>query len=91
MLYFVNWRNAAMLKSAEIILSKSIFYVKNQPILNLFFSLKNINLGHHLKKKFSNFNFLSILLLKLGPIFGGATLRQFTKYNIFLEAHSFFW
>ena len=49
MLYFVNvFCNVAMLKSVEIVLSKSIFYVKNH-------------------------------------------WRQSTKYNIFLEAHSFFW
>jgi hypothetical protein len=56
------------------------------------FSLKNINLGDHflLKENNSNFNFkIGLLLIKPGPILDGAPLLQFTKYNIFLEAHSF--
>jgi hypothetical protein len=51
------------LKSSKIILSKSIFYVKNQQI----------------KKK-----------EEIIENFEGAALPQFTKYNIFLDAHSFF-
>ena len=43
-----------------------------------------------LKEKNSNFNFKIRLLLKPGPILDSAALRQFTKYNIFLEAYSFF-
>ena len=38
--YFANWRNAALSKSAKIVLSKSIFYVKNQRIYFLFFSFQ---------------------------------------------------
>ena len=34
-------------KSAKIVLSKLIFYVKNQLNFPIFFSLKNINLGNH--------------------------------------------
>ena len=38
LLYFVNWHSARASKSAEIVLSKPIFYVKNQPN---FFEKKN--------------------------------------------------
>ena len=51
-----------------------------------FFSLKNIKLGGHLLFR----KIFLTLLLKPCPIFDGAELRQFSKYNIFLEAHSFF-
>ena len=45
-------------KSAEIWLSKSIFYVKNHRHLSHFFSLKNINLGSHIFfELFYNINF----------------------------------
>jgi hypothetical protein len=66
------------------------------PKINRFISkkklLKNINLGDHFlfKEKHSNFNNKNFLLLKPGPILDGAALRQFTKYNTFLEGHSFF-
>ena len=41
----------ALSKSDEILLSKSIFYVKNYPNLSqFFFSLKNINLEAHFLK-----------------------------------------
>ena len=76
----------AHLKSAKIVHSKSIFYVKNQPIFFKFFSsLKNIYLGDHflLKEKKSNFNFKIRLLLKPGPILDGAALHQFTKIQHF--------
>ena len=43
-----------------------------------------------LKEKNANFNFKIRWLLKPGPILDGATLSQFTKYNIFHETHSFF-
>ena len=42
-----NWINRKVAKNARIWLLKSIFYVKNQPIFFIFFSLKNINLGDH--------------------------------------------
>ena len=64
---FVNWHSARTSKSAKIILSKSIFYVKN--LSNVF------------KKKFKNINFWRLFLfknifeplyfLKPGPIFIG--------------------
>ena len=54
--------NYALSKSAKIILSKSIFDVKNQPICfkkKKIYIFKNINLGDHffVKTFFSNFNF----------------------------------
>ena len=59
-------------KSAKIVLSKSIFSVKNQ--LNFFkkkISSKNINLGDHfsLKTFFSKLNFWTTLLTKITPNF----------------------
>ena len=60
-------------KSAKIILSKSIFDVKNQ--LNFFkksFHFKNINLGDHLLvKTFVGSIFEPNYFLKLCPIFDG--------------------
>ena len=46
-------------KSAKIVLSKSIFDVKNQQNFFKKISFKNINLGDHflVKTFFSNFNF----------------------------------
>ena len=72
LLYFVNWHSARASKSAKIVLSKSIFYVKNQP--NFFkkkISSKNINLGDHflLKTFFSRLNFWTTLLSKIRPNF----------------------
>ena len=79
MLYFVNWRNAAQLNSANIFLSKSIFYVKNQPTFSIsFFHWKISILTIFCSKKKSNFNFKTYLLL--GPILDRAKLCQFTKY-----------
>ena len=59
-------------KVSKIVLSKSIFYVKNQP--NFFkkqFSSKNNNLGEHflLKTFFSRLNFWTTLLSKIRPYF----------------------
>ena len=72
LLYFVNWHSARASKSAKIVLSKPIFYVKNQP--NFFEkknSSKNINLGEHflLKTFFSRLNFWTTLLSKIRPNF----------------------
>jgi hypothetical protein len=54
--WLMNYRSS---KSAKIILSKSIFYVKNQPIKKKKKSFKNINVGDHflVKTFFSRFNF----------------------------------
>ena len=74
MLYFVNWRNAAQLNSANIFLSKSIFYVKNQPTFSIsFFHWKISILTIFCSKKKSNFNFKTYLLL--GPILDRAKLH----------------
>ena len=64
--------NDSFTKSAKIVLSNSIFDVKNRQKFQLFFSQENINLGDHfLKKKmfFSRVKFWTILLLELCPIF----------------------
>ena len=87
LLYFVNWHSARASKSAKIVLSKAIFYVKNQP--NFFkkkFSSKNINLGDHflLETFFLDLIFEPLYFLKLGPIFVGPTLWQFKKYSNFI-------
>jgi hypothetical protein len=52
-------------KSGKIVLSKSIFYVKNHYNLSQFFSLKNTNLGAHflLLTFFENINFKSFHIL----------------------------
>ena len=73
-------------KIAKIVLSKSIFKVKNQPNLFKKKSSKNINLGDHflLKTFFLYSIFGPLYLLKLGPIFVGPTLCQFTKYCNFI-------
>ena len=58
--FFNRSMNYASSKSAKIVLSKSIFDVKNQPIfLKKNFSSRNINLGDHflLKTFFSSVNF----------------------------------
>ena len=79
MLYFENWSNAAQLKIAKIVFSKSIFWVKNQLI---FFSF-SFHLGDHFLLKEIKTNFNQILCyLKPGPILDGAALRQFTKYRV---------
>ena len=90
MLYFANWRNAAKLKGAKIVLSKSIFYVKINQIKKKIIEEYQFRRPFFAKRKNSNFNFKIRLLLKLDPILDSALLCQFTKYNIFLEAHSFF-
>ena len=49
LLIFENWCSGEVSKSANIWLSKSIFYAKNYPNLSQFlFSLKNTNLAAHL-------------------------------------------
>ena len=86
LLYFVNRPNAKSSKSAKIILSKSIFYVKNQPI---FFKEKfhlTISFQETIFLLFFFFisNFQTFYFLKLCPIFVDQTLGLFTKYNNFL-------
>ena len=65
LLYFVNWHSDRASKSAKIILSKSIFYIKKKE------SPKNINLGDPflLKTFFSRLNFWTTLLSKIRPNF----------------------
>ena len=46
-LYFENTGSTSLSKSAKIVLSKSIFYVKNQRNFFKKKSFKNINLGDH--------------------------------------------
>ena len=71
LLYFVNWHSARASKSAKIVLSKSIFYVKNQPNFFKKKLSKNINLGEHfwLKTFFSRLNFWTTLISKIRPNF----------------------
>ena len=68
------WNNPEMdygsSKSAKIILSKSIFYFKNQRNFFIKKSFKNINLGDHFLEKpffFSNFNFWTNSFSKIMP------------------------
>ena len=46
-LNFENWTIGEVSKKAKILLSKSIFYVKNHLNLSHFFSIKNTNFGAH--------------------------------------------
>ena len=87
LLYFVNWHSVRASKSAKIVLSKSIFYVKNQPN---FFKKKFIE-EYQFRRTFfvKNIFFLDsvfepLYFLKLGPIFVGPTLCQFTNYSNFI-------
>ena len=65
------WNNPVMnyglSKSAKIVLSKSIFYVKNRRNFFKKKSFKNINLGEHFlfKPFFSRLNFWTTLLSKI--------------------------
>ena len=64
-------------KSAEIVLSKSIFYLKNPGIFLIFFcSLKNTNLGAHFLVLlfFDNINYF---ITKMMPNFSSSPLHQF--------------
>ena len=75
LLYFENWHSARASKSAKIVLSKSIFYVKKHLNLSdLFFSFKNISLeeGFLLLSFFENFNFWTSLFSKMVPNFWGS-------------------
>ena len=47
LLNFLNWCTKEVSRSTQILLSKSIFYVKNHPKLSYCFSLKNNNLVAH--------------------------------------------
>ena len=91
-LWINNWRKflnfefgimGSCQKRAKILLSKSIFSVKNHPDLSIFFSLKNTNLGTHylLLTFFDGSNFQIILLLKWCPIFDSWLLIQNSKFN----------
>ena len=60
---------------------------KSNQLFSFFFIKEYLFRGTFLKERSSNFNFKIRLLLKPGPILDGAALRQFTKYNIFFEAH----
>ena len=64
--------NDGLSKSAKIVLSKSIFTVKNQRnFLNIIFSFKNVNLGDLLFEK--NIIFEPVYFLKLFPLFDKLT------------------
>ena len=68
LLDFENWHSGKLLKSANIWLSKLIFYVKNDSAP---FLLKDIFLGAHfwLLTFFDNFNFKPLYFQKWRPIF----------------------
>ena len=75
-----------MVGSAEIWLSKSIFYIKSHPNLSDFFSLKNTNLGTHilLLTFLTTLTFKSRFFLKWCPIFDRSPLLQFWKFHNFI-------
>ena len=85
--------NYGLSKSAEIVLSKSIFYVKNRRNLkkNAF---KNINLRGHLKKKKQRFSLTSIFeplyFLKSCPIFVEFLKNSFHRSMLILGQISYF-
>ena len=78
LLNFANWCDGEVSKSAEIRLSKSIFYVKNhQNVSDVFFvEEKNMNLGAHflLVTFFDKINFQITLFSKICPIFDSLPL-----------------
>ena len=87
LLYFVNWHSARASKSAKIVLSKSIFYVKNQPNFFKKKSSKNINLGDPflLKTFFSRLNFWTTLLSKIRPNFcrpHSMSIQKIQQFNL---------
>ena len=81
LLNFEFWIIGELSKSAKIWLSKSIFYIKNNPNLSLLFSLKNTNSGAHF---FDEINFWITLLQKRCPIFDSSPLIQNSRFNDFL-------
>ena len=88
LLYFVNWHSARASKSAKIVLSKSIFYVKNQPIKKKI--LKNINLGNHFflkEKKNSNQSLILFLFVtKARPNFGRCCIMStYKRHNVWVN------
>ena len=88
MLYLVNWHNAAQLKSSKIVLSKSIFYVKNQPIKK-----KNIEEYQFRKpfllkrKKNSNQSLILFLFVtKARPNFGRCCIMStYKRHNVWVN------
>ena len=88
LLYFVNWHSVRASKRAKIVLSKSIFDVKNQ--LNFFKkkSIKNINLGDYflVKTFFSRLNFWRLHAMSIHKI------QQFHLTTVdFLSKNLAFW
>ena len=82
---FVNWRKAGLSKSARIVLSKSIFYVKSN---RFFFSFKNIKLGDHFWLKNNLWiQFLKHLLLltKIIPTFCSTALKIHFPWRQFIS------
>ena len=72
LLYFVNWHSARASKSAKMVLTKSIFYVKNQ--LNFFknnfhFGISIFKRPFFVKTFFPRLNFWTTLLSKIMPNF----------------------
>ena len=76
MLNFEFWINGELSKSTKIWHSKSIFYVKNHP--NLFFLLRNINLGDQflIITFFDNFNLKKIFISRQHTIDENKRQRQ---------------
>ena len=75
-LNFENWSSNKLSKSANIWLSKSIFYVKNHPKLCDFFFIEE----YEFRNTFLN----HFIFLKWCPIFDSSPLLQFSKFNDFL-------
>ena len=84
--------NNALSKSAKIVLSMSIFFVKTQWIFFKKKSSKNINLGDHFLKKeyfFLTSIFEPLHFLKSCSIFDKLLFPAFSKYNGFFEYINF--
>ena len=78
LLYLVNWHSARASKSAKIVLSKSIFYVKNQLKKN-FIQEYQFRRPFFVKNIFSRLDFWTTLLSKIRPklFFGGISSKHF--------------
>ena len=85
-LNFANWCNGEVSKSAEIWLSKSIFYIKIHSNISDFFFIED----YEFRSTFFYWHFLktsifkSLYYLKWCPIFDSSPLFQFSKFNNFI-------